>query len=240
MLEFPAAKRNNPRSRIQSGDGPTEKERDYLEIIYYMSQREGPVIAADLGRWLGVQPSTVSHALQQLEEKHYIARDERNAITLMPEGFELAETIVQRQRLIECFLSEVLKVPWHLVHEEAVRMEHVLSPVVAERVAALVGDIVTCPHGNPIPGYGALQANLVRLDTVEVGKLFTIRRIAEEAEEQTELLRYLEINGLIPGHEFFIPDASPVYGTTLRRCNHNITIPSDLSGLLWGEAAAIG
>jgi DtxR family Mn-dependent transcriptional regulator len=70
--------------------------------------------------------------------------------------------------------------------------------------------------------------------------LFTLRRIEEEAEEKTDLLRYLESNGLLPDAQFFVPDASPAYGITLRRCNHDITLSAEIATVLWGECAPIG
>jgi DtxR family Mn-dependent transcriptional regulator len=108
-----------------------------------------------------------------------------------------------------------------------------------ERIYALVGAATTCPHGNVIPGSDDGTAELTCLMAAEVGTLFTLRRIVEEAEESTDLLRYLESNGLVPGNQFFIPDASPAYGITLRRCNHDITLSAEISAVLWGESVPI-
>lgn len=226
----------NPRQRRQVGlSGPTNKERDYLEVIYYLSQRNEPIIAANLARWLDLQPSTVSHAIQEMDKKGYILRNGRNTISLTPDGFALAEEIVRRHRILERFLADIVDMPWHLVHEEAVRLEHALSPALEDRIFTLVGDSVTCPHGNPIPGSGAGYAGSTQLDKAAVGMLFTILRIEEKAEESTDLMRYLESNELIPNNQFFIPDASPAYGITLRRCNHDITLSSEIASLIWGE-----
>jgi DtxR family Mn-dependent transcriptional regulator len=240
MVDTATSRSAHPRQRRQVGlDGPTNKERDYLEIIYYLAQRGEPVIAARLADWLNLQPPTVSHALQEMDKKGYIQRDKRNVISLTPDGFGLAEEIVRRHRSLECFLADVVGMPWHLVHEEAVRLEHALSPALEDRIYTLVGDAATCPHGNLIPGNGAASPDLIRLDTAEIGTLFTIRRIEEQAEEHTDLLRYLESNNLIPGNQFFIPDASPAYGTTLRRCNHDITLSPEIVTVLWGECSVI-
>ena len=235
-----AVSKQNPRRRRQVGaDKPTDKERDYLEVIYYLAQRDEPVIAADLARWLEVQPPTVSHAVQQLRDKGYIRRDQRGAISLTAEGFELAEDIVRRHRILERFLVDVMNMPWHLLHEEAVRLEHALSPALEERIYELVGNATTCPHGNPIPGTGATDEGTVRLDTVDPGTLFTIRRVVEEAEENSDLMRYFQTNELVPGSQFFIPDASQSYGITLRRCNHDITLSMEIAQYLWGECTPI-
>lgn len=240
MTDIAAAKTSHPRQRRRVGpDGPTNKERDYLEVIYYLAQQGEPVIAAHIARWLNLQPPTVSHALQEMEKKGYITRDERNEISLTAAGFEQAEEIVRRHRLLERFLADVVGVPWHMLHEEAARLEHALSPTLEERIETLVGAANSCPHGNPIPGSAVDQSSIIRLDTVPVGTLFTIRRVEEEAEEKTDLLRYLEANRLLPGNQFFIPDASPTYGVTLRGCNHDITLSNEIAAVLWGESVAI-
>jgi DtxR family Mn-dependent transcriptional regulator len=220
-------------------EGPTNKERDYLEIIYYLAQRAEPVIAIQVARWLGLQPPTVSHALQEMEKKGYIHRNERSEIRLTTVGVDLAIAIIRRHRLIERFLADTVGLPWHLVHEEAAQIEHALSPNLEARIAMLVGDAPTCPHGNPIPGNSSDYVGTTRLDQVLVGTLFTIRRIEEEAEEQTDLLRYLESNLLLPGNQFFIPDASSAYGITLRGCNRNTTISPEIAGVIWGDVAPI-
>lgn len=223
--------------RRSDEEGPTEKEREYLEVIYYLAARNEPVIAARLARWMGVQPPTVAHVLKnQLEKKGYITRNGRGEITLTPEGMALAEAVVRRHRILERFLVDVMQVPWHLIHEEAVRLEHALSPTLEARIEALVGQSATCPHGNPIPGVSDIYPGSVRLDAAPSGVPFMIKRISEEAEEDSDLMRYLQTNGLTPGSCFTITDASSAYGVTLQAGDQNITVSPEIAGVLWGDA----
>lgn len=240
MTDAVPLKDSRPRQRRRLGaDGPTIKERDYLEVIYYLAQRPEPVIAANIARWLGLQPPTVSHALQEMEKRGYIQRDDRNEISLTSQGVILAEGIIRRHRLLEHFLATMVGLPWHTLHAEAAQLEHALSPLLEQRIAALAHDVLLCPHGNPIPGSGAAYPGSTRLDQVSVGMLFTIRRIEEEAEENTDLLRYLERNLLLPGNQFFITDASAAYGVTLRGCNRDLTLSPELAAWIWGDVASI-
>jgi DtxR family Mn-dependent transcriptional regulator len=226
----------HPNARRRHGQaGPTEKMREYLEVIYYLSARQEPVIGARLAEWMRVTPPTVTHIVQRLEEQGYITRDSRGEIRLTDEGFVLAEAMVKRHRILERFLVDVMGVPWHLIHEEAVRLEHALSPTLEERIEALVGHSTTCPHGNPIPGSGTTYVGSVRLDQAAVGRGFVLQRIVEEAEEDSELMRYLQVNGLVPGTRFEIIDSSPSYGITLRRDGQTITLSAQIAAQLWGE-----
>jgi DtxR family Mn-dependent transcriptional regulator len=211
--------------------------REYLEVIYYLAARREPVIGARLAEWMNVTPPTVTNIVQRMEDQGYISRDGRGEISLTEGGFTLAEAMVKRHRVLERFLVDVMGVPWHMIHEEAVRLEHKQTPLVEERNAALVGHSTTCPHGNPIPGSGVGYSGTVRLDRAEVGGGFTLRRIVEEAEEDSELMRYLQVNGLTPGSTFEITDQSPSYGVTLRRDGQTITLSSQIAGSLWGDRA---
>ncbi len=226
------------RRQTSAGGEPTAKEREYLEVIYYLSARNEPVIAARLARWMKVQPPTVTHIVARLLEKGLIERNAHGEINLTPKGLQLAEAMVRRHRILERFLVDIMGLPWHLIHEEAVRLEHALSPVMEERIMALVGQATTCPHGNPIPGQSDQFAGATRLDTVQAGQSFTIRRIVEEAEEETPIVAFLEANGLVPGATFTITGAAQTVGITLQRPGLSITVPTHIAELIWGDIVA--
>src|SRR5262249_15806113 len=98
--------------------------------------------------------------------------------------------------LIERFLTDVLGIPWHEVHEEAERLEHAMSPVLEERMLAAIGDAKTCPHGHPI--VEGVREEAVPLADAEHGPSLPILRFGNEAEG---LLLYLKEAGLYPGLE---------------------------------------
>jgi DtxR family Mn-dependent transcriptional regulator len=221
--------------RRHAQPGPTEKMREYLEVIYYLSARREPVIGARLAEWMRVTPPTVTDIVKRMEKQGYIARDGRGEIRLTDEGFALAEAMVKRHRILERFLVDIMGVPWHLIHEEAVRLEHALSPTMEARIEALVGHSTTCPHGNPIPGSGGGYSGDTRLDQARVGGFFTLQRIVEEAEEDSDLMRHLQANGLTPSARFEVADVSPTYGVTLRLNDQTITLSPEIARQLWGQ-----
>jgi DtxR family Mn-dependent transcriptional regulator len=132
----------------------------------------------------------------RLERDGYITRAADKAISFTPEGLEHAEAVVRRHRLIERFLTDVLKIPWDDVHEEAERLEHAMSPVLEARMLAAIGDAKTCPHGHPIEPGQRIEG--VPLGDTEVGATVTILRFENEAED---LLHLFKREGLEPGRE---------------------------------------
>ncbi len=58
---------------------------------------------------------------------------------------------IRRHRLMELFLCEVLGFSWDEVHEEAERLEHVMSQKLEDRIAKKLGHPIVHPHGQVIP-----------------------------------------------------------------------------------------
>jgi DtxR family Mn-dependent transcriptional regulator len=77
----------------------------------------------------------------------------------------------------------------------------------------------------------------LRLDHAEPGSRFMLRRIVEEAEEDSELMRHLQNNGLTPGAVFEVLEQSPAYGVALRDGERTIMLSAQIAAVLWGERA---
>jgi DtxR family transcriptional regulator, Mn-dependent transcriptional regulator len=214
---------------------PTDKMREYLEVIYYLASRKEPVISARLAEWMQVTPPTVANMVKEMEKRGYITRDSRNEITLTDNGFDVAEAMVRRHRILERFLVDVMGLPWHQLHEEAVQLEHGLTATMEARIEALVGSSLTCPHGNPIPGNLSTYPGTKSLNEATVGAPFTILRIAEEAEEDSDLIRYFQSNDLVPGARFEVVDQSPSFGVVLRNDGQTLTVPPHITRMVWGD-----
>ena len=54
-------------------------------------------------------------------------------------------------KLLETFLQQVLGYDWDEVHDEAERLEHVISERFEARIAEALGHPTHDPHGDPIP-----------------------------------------------------------------------------------------
>jgi len=133
---------------------PTQAVEEYLESIYKLNLRGGRVIAARLAEDLSVSAPTATEMLRRLRDAGYVRMGAEKEITLTDAGVAAAEVLVRRHRLSERLLTDILGMPWSRAHEEACKFEHVISPEVEARLARVLDNPSTCPHGNPIPGTG--------------------------------------------------------------------------------------
>lgn len=197
--------------RIASDSGkPTSSVvEDYLQILHYLTRDGCTVIAARVAERLNVTPPTVTVTLQRMQRDGLIEHGPRKEILLTAEGRREAEDIVRRHALAERLLTDLLKMPWHESHEEAHGVEHVITPKIEARLLQALGNPTTCPHGNPIPGLGALAPDEFPLDRATTGGEVVIQRITEEAEEDLQLMKYLQEHGVEPGVRMTVREASP-------------------------------
>jgi DtxR family Mn-dependent transcriptional regulator len=183
-------------------DGYHPAVEEYLETILELEESGIRPMRARIVERLGVSAPAVSETVRRLEREGYLTLDESRAIRLTDEGRHYATSIMRRHRLAERLLTDVLKVPWSQVHEEAGRLEHAISPRLEAHLVALLGDPGTCPHGNPIPGSAneVSVATQVPLGTLDAGTTVVVRRIDEEIEAQYDRMQELEAGGVMPGH----------------------------------------
>jgi DtxR family Mn-dependent transcriptional regulator len=186
---------------------PTPTIEDYLAVLYVMERDGEEIIAARLAESWEVTPPTVSVTLKRMEKDGWIAT--QPAIHLTDAGCQAAQSVIRRHMLTEWMLARMLKVPWSRTHAEADQMEHAISDETAANMRLSLDDPQTCPHGNPLPGYEYVADSWLPLTDIQVGERIIIRRIHETAEENPELLQFLEAHGVIPGAQASVVEILP-------------------------------
>jgi DtxR family Mn-dependent transcriptional regulator len=193
---------------------PSEVVSRYLEAIYYM-EAEGEVVrSARLADWLGVSRPTVTVALRRMVRDGMVQINARKEIELTDRGRQAGAAIVRRHRIMERWLTDSLGLDWVIADEEAARLEHAVSDLVEQRLWEVLGRPLSCPHGNPIPGYAEMRADEVRLADLVEGEQAVVSRISEVAErEAPAMLRYLLERGLVPGQRIRMGEVDPLART---------------------------
>src|ERR1700709_68838 len=165
----------------------TVAEQEDPEIMFWIDEAGLPMTGANIARAMQLSPPTVHEMVGRLVGDGYVDRAPDKSLEFTESGREHATHIVQRHRMIERFLTDVLGIPWDEVHEEAERIQAAMSPVLEERMRAAIGDATTCPHGHPIVEGIREQGSL--LADAEAGAAGTVLRFENEAEELVPHLR---------------------------------------------------
>jgi len=171
-------------------------QEDYLKAIWEIVQEEQVPISARLAEDLGVTPPAVTAALKRMAGSGYLRVRRGGQIELSAKGKGIAQHLVLRHRLAEKLLTDVIGLEWSRAHEEAERLEHGISPEVADLLLKRFGRESRCPHGVPLVGgmsrlrrdYGA-----VRLSEAEVGHSYEVLRVYEKDPKFLEFLDHLQI-----------------------------------------------
>jgi DtxR family transcriptional regulator, Mn-dependent transcriptional regulator len=217
---------------------PTPTIEDYLAVIFVMERDEGEVIAARMAESLEVAPPTVTVTLKRMERDGWIATEKGKNIHLSEKGCEAASSVIRRHMLTEWMLARMLKVPWSRVHAEADQIEHTISDETETQMRTNLDDPQLCPHGNPLPGYEHIVAGWLPLTGILPGEKIIIRRIHETAEENHELLDFLETNGIVPGAVAEVTENLSFNQTlSLRRGTHKVVLGYPTARYIFVEKA---
>jgi DtxR family Mn-dependent transcriptional regulator len=201
--------------------------QDYLSLIYVMERDQEPVVGSRLAELLGVSPPTVTSTLKRMTRDGLISMT-ADGTHLTASGWEAARVIMRRHMLMEWMMVKTL--PWSKLHAEAHHLEHAISTMTETALLEQLDHPQTCPHGNPLPGCEqGVEAWVPLLDIPSGGRII-IRRIHELAEENTQLLAYLEEKHILPGTHATVTEVLPF--------NQTMTIVVDEQPVALGFATA--
>jgi DtxR family Mn-dependent transcriptional regulator len=179
-------------------DAFTRSQQDYLKSLYLLGGDEHPVPTRDLAQRLGISSPSVSEMVTRLSAQGLVEHDRYRGQQLTREGRKVALELVRHHRLLEMFLVQVLGFGWDEVHDEAERLEHVISERMEQRIFEILGRPELDPHGHAIPTLtGKVKPTSHRsLSDAHPGERLTVQRVDDDDPTK---LRELERRGLVPG-----------------------------------------
>ena len=193
---------------------------DYLETIYLLERDREPVTGTRLAEMLGVTPSTVTNTLKRMVRDEMITMDASHIPHLTTQGLKAAATVMRKHMLAEWMLADML--PWSELHHEAHELEHAISSQVEVALLAEHNHPEVCPHGNPFPGHEEAVAGWLPLTKAKNGTRGIVRRIHEFAEENAEVLTFLEKRRVAPGQDLIVEEILPLNETVTIRVGDEV------------------
>jgi DtxR family transcriptional regulator, Mn-dependent transcriptional regulator len=186
---------------------------DYLKAIYDLTVDSERASTNQIAERMGVTPASVTNMLQKLAatQPPLVEYRKHRGAKLTIAGEQVALEIIRHHRLLEMFLAQTLGYRWDEVHEEADRLEHVISEAMEERIALSLGDPRHDPHGDPIPtrDLHLPESSAMTLSQLRPGRSAEVQRVRDA---DPELLRYLSEMGIIPEARLEVLDYSPFDG----------------------------
>lgn len=191
--------------------------QDYLKNIYELTENGEAASTNALAKKLNIRAPSVTGMIQKLASAKpaLVEYEKHQGVTLTKEGRKAALEVIRHHRLLEAWLVQTLGYSWDEVHEEAERLEHVISEDFEQRIAAAMGHPLRDPHGELIPTADLRMPldDSTPLSALRPPQTAIIQRVKAS---DTKLLRYLEELGLVPGTQIEVREYSPF--------DHNLTI----------------
>lgn len=152
-------------------------------------------------------------------------------VAFTPQGRARAEVIIRSHRLAEALLDQALDMDVEAEQETVCRLEHALSPAIADHICAFLGHPPTCPHGRPIPR-GACCARVRRdiaplvlpLADAAAGRMYRITFITSKHNGRLDRLAVL---GVTPDTDIWLQQKRPSF--VLRSGETDIAVDKDIA-----------
>ena len=187
---------------------------DCLKVIYAMQERGQKVSTSAVSERLGVSDATVTMLFKDFAEAGWVEHVPYHGVRLTELGEHKAMEIIRHHRLLELYLARELGYSWDKVHDEADKLEHVISEEFEDRLDALLGYPTVDPHGDPIPtkdGVITMRKGCTLMQ-LQNGQSASILRVKDQTPEK---LSYLGQLGLYPETQVQLLERAP-FGGPLR------------------------
>ncbi len=203
---------------------------EYLEALYNLTQDGKTATTSAISKRLNIAPPSVTEMLRKLAEIGYVDYSPYQGVTLTARGFEMAQKMTRKHRLLERFLHDVLKIGNDKVHKEACQMEHALSDETERAMCQTLQAPAKCPDdakvippcdlsfstcdecrkwgAHDLDGVGKRKANVVAMSALKESQEGTVAFIRGD----NKVLRRLLDLGLTPGTKVSVTRVAPLNG----------------------------
>jgi DtxR family Mn-dependent transcriptional regulator len=120
---------------------------NYLKAIYDILEKADRASTSIIAERMEIAPPSVTAMVKKLAEMKLVTHQPYRGVQLTAAGNKAALEVVRHHRLIEAYLAEALGMSWDQVHDEAEKLEHVISEDLEDRMSDALGNPTVDPHG---------------------------------------------------------------------------------------------
>ena len=210
----------------------------YLRAIWSLTENsDAPVTVTGLAGALRFVPGSVSEQVKRLAEDGLVNHERYKSISLTPTGRLESMRAVRTNRILRCFLHDVLDLPWSELAANADALEASSSPRFLQRIEASLDQPTHDPFGQPIPARdGRIETPADTPLRALVGSPWTPVWITRIADAPLETLAFLDGRSLRPGAQMQIRGRATEPDTVeVRTAGWHGTLLSAGVGVLYGS-----
>ncbi|MCH7676683.1 metal-dependent transcriptional regulator, partial [candidate division KSB1 bacterium] len=166
----------------------TQAVQDYLKIIFKLANNGKAVSTNAIAEKLQISQASVTGMIKKLSDLKLTTHRPYYGVELTQTGRKIALEIIRHHRLLELYLAEALGYSWDQVHDEAEKLEHVISEEFEDKMAKILGNPTADPHGAPIPSKDGLieERTLECLSVIDAGQKVQVKEVSDK---NLEMLR---------------------------------------------------
>lgn len=191
----------------------TQAVQDYLKVIFKLAS-SGNVSTNAIAERLQISQASVTGMIKKLSDLRLTTYKPYYGVELTKTGRKIALEIIRHHRLLELYLAEALGYSWDQVHDEAEKLEHVISEALEDKMAKILGNPTADPHGAPIPSKDGIieERSLECLSVIDAGQKVQVKQVSDK---DAEMLRYLGDIGIFPDVMIDVMEKAPFGGPLL-------------------------
>lgn len=203
----------------------SESVEMYLLRIALLSRQEQPVPIALLADELGISPVSTNQMCRKLEEKELVQYQPYKGVTLTSAGDAVARHVLERRRLWELFMIEVLDMPAEQAEDFACRFEHVTPDELSERLALFLSTVVRDKNMAAAASRGRQEHLLTELQAGQSAEVVSI-------DVPQAWRSFLMAEGVLPGASLKVLAVSSQGAYLLDVADHQLAIASEIAAII--------
>jgi len=206
---------------------------DYLICIYKLTQEGGAAKTNDIAHSMKVSPASVTEMMQRLSEENLVEYEKYRGVRLTRTGIRHARQIRRKHRLMEKFLVNILDTDAETAHEEACKLEHVLSDTAAQKLCRIIGEPDQC-NGCDDECDGECVNHSLSKDTISSMVKGENAVISHLRCDNPEKIRKLISMGFVPGRVISLENDLPFKGPMIIRLGESLlALDRDYANLIF-------
>jgi DtxR family transcriptional regulator, Mn-dependent transcriptional regulator len=173
---------------------------------------DAPTVSAHIARSLHVSRAAAGEMVARLEDEELIRRAANKDVLLTAKGRAVADGLLRKHRILECFVVETLGYTLADSFDQARQLAEGFGDDAVERVFDALARPARCPHGWPIDAAEARLSvrELHTLGSADEGATVVVDRFEEMSRGRVQALADA---GVVPGGRLERVSPHPAAGT---------------------------